>query len=78
MMDAWVELPDKLKSCRDDQESTRQGESMQKHGERACKRCTETISMPNKEDMGVVVERISGVEKDECAAAEIQRRGVVH
>jgi hypothetical protein len=50
---------------------------MQKHGERACTRCTETISMLNKEEMGEV-ERISGVEKEECVAAEIQRRGMVH
>jgi hypothetical protein len=77
MMDAWVELPHKLKSCRDDQESTRQGKSMQKHGKRQCTRCTETISMLNKEEMGVV-EKILGVEKEECAAAETQRRGMVH
>ena len=35
--------------------STRHGESMQKHGEIACTRCTETISMLNKEEMRVVV-----------------------
>jgi hypothetical protein len=43
-------------------QSTRHGESMQKHGEIACTRCTETISMLNKEEMGVVVvKRDSGV-----------------
>jgi DNA-directed RNA polymerase subunit RPC12/RpoP len=36
-------------------QSTRHGESMQKHGEIACTRCTKTISMQNKEEMGVVV-----------------------
>jgi DNA-directed RNA polymerase subunit RPC12/RpoP len=42
-------------------QSTRDGESMQKHGEIACTRCTETICMQNKEEMGVVVENDSGV-----------------
>jgi hypothetical protein len=35
---------------------------MQKHGGTACTRCTENISMQNREDMRVVVvERDSGV-----------------
>jgi hypothetical protein len=43
-------------------QSTRHGESMQKHGEIACTRCTDTISMQNKEEMViVVVEGDSGV-----------------
>jgi hypothetical protein len=78
MMDAWVEWPDKMKSWRDDEERNRQGDRMQKHGERECTRCTETISMLNKEEMRVVVERISGVEKEDCVGAEIHRRGMVH
>jgi hypothetical protein len=36
-------------------QSTRHGESMQKHGKIACTRCTETISMQNKEEMDVAV-----------------------
>jgi hypothetical protein len=35
-------------------QSTRHGESMQKRGEIACTRCTETISMQNKEEIRVV------------------------
>jgi hypothetical protein len=50
---------------------------MHKHGDRACTRCTKSISILKKEEMGVG-ERISGVEKEECAAAKIQRRGMVH
>jgi hypothetical protein len=39
---------------------------MQKHGGTAWTRCIETISMQNKEEMGiVVVERDSGVKKEE-------------
>jgi hypothetical protein len=35
---------------------------MQKHGGTACTKCIETISIQNREDMGVVVvERDSGV-----------------
>jgi hypothetical protein len=34
--------------------------------------------MLNKEEMCVVVERISGMEKEDCAGAEIQIRGMVH
>jgi hypothetical protein len=50
-------------------QSTRHGESMQKHGEIACTRCTETISMLNKEEMGVVVvERIQ-----ECRRRSVQQ-----
>jgi hypothetical protein len=52
---------------------------MQKDGGRACTRGTETISMQNREEMGVVVvERDSSMPKEECAAAEIQSRGMVH
>jgi hypothetical protein len=36
-------------------QSTRDGGSMQKHGEITCTRRTETISMQNKEEMGVVI-----------------------
>jgi hypothetical protein len=35
--------------------------SMQKHYADGCTRCTETIRMYNKEEMGVVVERDSGM-----------------
>jgi hypothetical protein len=35
--------------------STQHGESMQKHVEIACTRCTKTISMLNKEEMGVAI-----------------------
>jgi hypothetical protein len=46
---------------------------------RACRRCTETIRMKNKEDIGVaIVESDSGEWKEECVATEIQRRGMVH
>jgi hypothetical protein len=34
-------------------QSTQHGESMQKHGEIAYRRCIEAISMQNKEEMGV-------------------------
>jgi hypothetical protein len=36
-------------------QSTRHGECMQKHGEIACTRCIETISMQKKEEIGVAV-----------------------
>jgi hypothetical protein len=39
-------------------QSTRHGESMQKHGEIACTRCTETISMQNKEEMRLLLLRV--------------------
>jgi hypothetical protein len=52
---------------------------MQKHGKTACTRCTETISMQNKEEMCVVVvESDSSMKKEECAAVETQRSGMVH
>ena len=43
-------------------QSTRHGESMKKHGEIACTRFTETISMQNKEELGVdIVKSDQGV-----------------
>jgi hypothetical protein len=51
-------------------QSTRHGESMQKHGEIACTRCTETISMQNKEEMGLLLFRVI----KECRRRSVQQR----
>jgi hypothetical protein len=50
-------------------QSTRHGESMQKHGERGCTRCTETISMQNKEEMRLLLLRVIQV----CRRRRVQQ-----
>jgi hypothetical protein len=54
--------------------NTRDGGSMQKHGEIACTRRTETISMQNKEENVVAVVSDAGENKKvECSSWEEQK-----